>query len=73
MNSYFVAVLNNVASYVFILAFIAFLVFAVHGIIFYKYAFIIMIIAGIVGAVTPNKEERQEFFGATKSEKVEVK
>ena len=62
MNSYPVAVLNNIASYVFILAFIAFLVFAVHSIIYYKHAFIIMIIAGIIGAVTPNKEEREEFF-----------
>jgi len=64
MNSYPVAVLNNVASYVFILAFIAFLVFAVHSIIYYKHAFIIMVIAGIIGAITPNKEEREEFFKA---------
>jgi len=64
MNSFWMASLNNTASVLFLVAAFAFIMFSIHGIIFYKHALIIAIIAGLISFLTPNKEEREEFFKA---------
>ena len=61
---FFLASVNNTASSLFWASLVAFLVFTVHGIVFYKHAFWVMVVSLILSFATPNKEERAEFFKA---------
>ena len=67
MKKFLLASLNNTASYVSLLSFIAFLVLLCHGIAFYKHAFWIMVVALIIAFLTPNTKEYKKFFD-TKSD-----
>jgi len=67
---FIIASLNNTATYLFWAAFVAFLVLCTHGIVFYRYAFWVMVISLAVCFLTPNKEETERFFSAA-AEQVE--
>jgi hypothetical protein len=74
MNTGFLlASLNNTATFLFWASFVAFLVFTCHGIVFYNHAFWVMIVSLVVCFLTPNIEERKEFFGAAGNTKETAK
>lgn len=67
MKKFLIASVNHTASTGLILSFIAFILFALKGISFYKGALISTFVCLGITLITPNEEERKKFFEEEKT------